>query len=152
METLNFLGDAITSKLHNGKNLFDLKYLLEQYNGNDWKNYLSFSEEKYTRNKVYTNGDIDILVICWNNNQQSGIHDHPENGCLLRMLQGSIKEEVYIKQDDKYTYSKTNYLEHNKVSYKEGNCCIHNIMNGNQLSVSLHIYSPSNYKTIYYER
>lgn len=151
METLNILGDTITSKLREGDKLFNLKYLVEQYNGTDWMNWLSFCDEKYTRNKVYTNDDIDILVICWNNNQQSGIHDHPENGCLLRMLQGSIKEDVYVNEENKYTYTKTNYLEYGKVSYKEGKRCIHNIVNGNQKSVSLHIYSPSNYKTVYYQ-
>ncbi|QKF93501.1 cysteine dioxygenase type I [Fadolivirus algeromassiliense] len=150
METLEALGNCVTDQLHKGHKLQDLRYLIETYNGTDWESFIKFSNEKYLKNNVFSNDQIDIFVICWNNNQKSGIHDHPENGCLLRLMQGSLQEDVYVKNNNDYEHIRTNYLHSNGISYKEGKSCIHNIINGDQKTVSLHIYSPSNYKTVYY--
>lgn len=150
MQTLHELTDVITLKLKENIKLKDLEYLLENYIGVDWQSFVQFNDNKYYKNNIFTNEFIDIFIISWNNNQQSGIHDHPENGCLLKILKGSLQEDVYIKNDNEYKFIKTNYLNESDISYKENKLCIHNILNGNNKTISLHIYSPSNYKTIYY--
>ena len=38
---------------------------------------------------------FEIIIISWNYNQKSPIHNHPENGCLMKILKGSLTEEKY---------------------------------------------------------
>lgn len=150
MSSLKELGDTITYKLENGINLHQLEYILKSYHAYDWQNYIKFDSSKYMKNIVYTNDYIDIFIICWDSKQQSGLHDHPTNGCLMRILDGKLREDIYIKKDDKYHFNHSNTLEKDQIAYKESNMRIHNIINIANKTVSLHIYSPSGYKTNYY--
>jgi hypothetical protein len=64
---------------------------------------------------------------------------HPENGCLLRILEGSLMEN--IKQDES---TKMNFYGTNYVSY------MHNLKGSHKITAlsqtfSLHLYSPPGY-------
>ena len=150
---LNMLGNVITEKLNSDQTLVDLMYILESYTGDDWKKYVNLNTEKYTRNIVFSNDETDIILICWNNHQSSGIHDHPDRGCLLKVLEGELNEYVYIyKSDDvdnnnKMKFLKVNKLSKDQISYKQGKCALHDIRNEKDSpTMSLHIYCPPNYK------
>ena len=40
--------------------------------------------------------DLDtLLLLCWNEGKFSPIHDHPCDGCWLRVCQGEIQETRY---------------------------------------------------------
>ena len=51
----------------------------------------------YTRNLISTDHDnYTLLLLCWNNNNQtSPIHNHPGDGCYMRVISGSIIEQLY---------------------------------------------------------
>lgn len=151
MKTVKDLGDAITEKLHAGNKLYQLEFLLQSYNGDDYRQFIEFSDYNYTRNIMYINNVIEIVLICWNIGQQSTIHDHPHNGCLMKMVEGNLIEEVYSKVDSNYRvssykYDSTNYLDHGDIRYQENKYIIHKISNSfMNPAISLHIYSPPNY-------
>jgi len=46
------LFDIITDKINNGEKLKSLDNILSNYDGKDWKDYVSFDDNKYTRNIV----------------------------------------------------------------------------------------------------
>tara|TARA_Y100000780_G_C13621221_1_gene392618 strand:- start:263 stop:718 length:456 start_codon:yes stop_codon:yes gene_type:complete len=123
-----------------------VKNLLEKYQNIDWKKYCSFNDLNYKRNLIHRDKLFDIYLICWNTKQFSPIHDHPKNGCLLKILDGELKEELYNFTNDKLVKIKTNILKKNNISYLEHNKVLHKIINFNNKTVSLHIYSPTNYK------
>lgn len=147
MNSLEKLFLTISEKVKNNNKLEELDDLLKSYNGKDWEDYVKFSDIKYTRNNVFSDENIEMIVICWNNKQQSGIHDHPNNGCLMKILQGEITEECY---NNKLELIKINNNKVNDIGYQEGNNGIHNIINSNNKSISLHIYSPPNYKSNFF--
>lgn len=115
-------------------NIYSLKNLLSTYTKDDWKNYVIFDESKYKRNLVYKNETFEILILCWKEKQESPIHDHPKNGCIFKVLQGSIVE---VKKDTQHT------LNINDIGYSIGKN-VHQIK-ALEDSVSLHVYSPPNY-------
>lgn len=147
MDSLEKLFLTISEKVKNNHKLEDLNDLLKSYKGNDWEDYINFSDVKYTRNNVFSDDIIEMVVICWNDNQKSGIHDHPDNGCLMKILQGEITEECY---NNKLELVKINNNKINDIGYQEGKTGLHNIINSNNKSVSLHIYSPPNYKSNFF--
>lgn len=109
----------------------------------DYEKYIKFCHKNYNRIKLdeYSTDKFEIMILCWNKDQESNIHDHPNNGCILKILDGKIIEEVY---DNKLKLIKKNLLETDDISYKEKNKIIHKII-PLEKTISLHIYSPPNY-------
>lgn len=138
---LNELFININNKLKSGKELKELKYLLDEYKGNDWEDFIEYNNEKYIKKVAFKNELFELVIISWNKNQSSPIHDHPKNGCLLKILKGNLIEEKYEKM---YKINENN-LKINNISYIEGKEIIHKIINKNDKSVSLHVYSPPKY-------
>jgi cysteine dioxygenase len=142
----------INIKLLEGMKLYQLDNIIKLYIGLDWIKYVHFLEETYNKVKIYEDDLIEIILICWNENQESYIHDHPSNGCLLKILDGKLLEENYINLKLDNTIKKINEIEMNinNIFYKEGSDILHRIKNYKNKSISLHIYSPPKYKSNIY--
>ena len=143
MNNLFDLSAAITEKLQYSEKLSSCKELIENYNGNDWREFVSFTSSTYHKIllKNFSTELFDMYIICWNPLQLTKIHDHPDNGCLMKVLRGSLTENLYINNIQ--THCRTIVKDH--VGYLEGSSIIHNICNHDNHSVTLHIYAPANY-------
>ena len=159
INNLDCLAEHIKKALKDGKSIKDLKHLLVSYKGTDWEKYINICPNRYTRNKVYcdTNcGDrtaFEIMVLCWDKGQTSGIHDHPKYGCIVKVLQGELEENIYGKNKlDKLEHLHKQVLREGQCSFQIGKMGLHNVSNpsAKNFAVSLHIYSPPNYKSTKY--
>ena len=140
--------ESLYTELKNGKKLIDLTNILKKYKLSDWKKYVKVNEITYNREKVHTCDLFDIYIMTWDTGQKSLIHNHPENGCLLQVLQGSLYEELY---DLNLNLIKKDLFETNNINYIDNSIGFHKIENiGIEIAVSLHIYSPPNHKTKYF--
>ena len=139
----------IDNHLKSGLRLNTALPIAEKYNCNDWQNYCKFSNVTYKRNRVYLNNLFDIYVICWNNKQKSPIHDHADNGCIMKILQGEIYQQLFTP-DVKFLKQITN--KKNNVSYIDNFIGLHKIINSDTKTISLHIYSPPLYKGNIYKQ
>lgn len=81
ISSLNQLFDQITSGLFDGCSLESMKCLIEAYKGYDWTEHVTFSDEKYYRQKVFLNDVAELIIISWKANKKTPIHDHPDGGC-----------------------------------------------------------------------
>jgi len=63
----------------------------------DLERYAYFdSYKQYTRNLVATdNESYTLLLLCWNPQKESKVHDHPCDGCYVRVVQGQVRECRY---------------------------------------------------------
>jgi hypothetical protein len=115
----------------------------------DVQKYCYFdSSVSYTRNLVSTdNSSYTLLLLCWNNNRQrSPIHNHPGDGCYMRVVSGSIMEQLYNVREQHATSTckdmnigeldaipatleciATNYYEKNQVAFINDNIGYHSI-------------------------
>ena len=68
-----------------------------QLTPNDLSEYAFFdTTRRYTRNLISTDHQTyTLLLLCWNPYQESPIHNHPCDGCFLRVIQGQIRECRY---------------------------------------------------------
>src|SRR5437879_2660100 len=91
MSDLKILYDQIDKKFKSNHSLIYCREILKSYCGDDWQKYVQFCPDRYTRVILseYSNDAFEFVLICWNKDQLSPIHDHPNNGCLLKVLQGS---------------------------------------------------------------
>jgi cysteine dioxygenase len=124
---------------------------LKSYQGCDWQKYIKFSDCCYHREIVYQCDQFDLIVISWKQGQVSQIHDHPDQGCLMTILMGNLKEKIYgrVGSQSELSYLTVNNLNVGSMGYKQGNCCLHKV-EAHVDSVSLHIYSPSRYQAQIY--
>jgi predicted metal-dependent enzyme (double-stranded beta helix superfamily) len=150
--TLKGLGEQITNEIKNGTPLKELSHIISSYNGSDWRSHIKYNDT-YSKTCAYANDFIEIIIITWSQNICSKIHDHPENGCLLRIMEGGLIEDVYIMDNGVSKFMDSTKLSTNQISYKIGNEYLHKISNvTNKPCISLHIYSPPNYKIKYYDQ
>ena len=119
--------------------------IISLYKSNEWTKYIPKNlDNTYKKVLVYTNNLFEIFFIYWSPNSKTLVHDHPNEGCIMKVLQGELIEEQYCNNNNKLTYYKTNII--NNISQINGNKIVHRIINKNNYSVTMHIYFPPNYK------
>jgi cysteine dioxygenase len=139
--------DNLIEEIKNSKN-FNLHDILNNYKDDDWKKFININENRYNRVKIFENENLDIYIITWNIKQKANIHDHSDNGCWLKVLEGQLIEKIY---DNDLKLMKTNILRENEISFMKNDIGYHSIINEeNDIAASLHIYSPPNYKTKFF--
>ena len=84
------------------------------------------------------------MVLVWNPGKESPIHDHPCNGCWVRVLENSVQEVVYEKIEDGSLEVQTDTLYNSGgVTWMHDIKGFHKIGNPNEdVAVTLHVYSP----------
>lgn len=147
--TLQDLVNAADELLKNNNDLDRMKSFYDDYNGNDWNQYVHFDEDKYNRTIVYKSEYIDLYIISWKMNQGSKIHDHSDHGCIVKILRGKLHETLYKNINGKIEFISEKINNQNDISYRKGNMYLHKIT-ALEDSVSIHIY-PKNYVMHTYE-
>lgn len=114
----------------------------------DCYNYINVLNKSYSKTLVYKNEYYEIFIITWNKGQEAKIHNHSKNGCWLKIIDGIIQENIY---DNDLKLKKINIINKNEIGFMDDNIGLHSIHNlNNDISVSIHIYSPINHITKYF--
>ncbi|KAL7489822.1 hypothetical protein ACHAW6_015541 [Cyclotella cf. meneghiniana] len=104
--------------------------------------------KNYTRNLVATDNEtFSLLLLCWNPRKESPIHDHPCDGCWVRVCQGKIEETRYKINEEMDSLDVTSvetYEETREVSYINDYIGYHKVGNPSTTTpaVTLHLYCP----------
>lgn len=75
----------------NGNSIYSLKQLFDRFIP------LSHSISPGERKVLSVHHDLELVLIHWKPFQQSPIHNHPNGGCLYRVLYGNMIEEFHHK-------------------------------------------------------
>lgn len=121
----------------------DLAIYINKYCGNDWTKYLSF---KNFNNQIklndYSNSEFEMLLVYWTPNQYSKLYDHSNNGCIMKVLDGTIIENLY---DYNFSLQNSTQINKNYVSVINYHLGLHQ-MYTQTYSITLHIYTiPPHY-------
>lgn len=69
------------------------------------------------------NGKFNLIVLCWNEGQQSRIHDHAKAHCFAKVLEGSLDEVMFDwpeEEGKQVTQRETYHHKANQVTYISG--------------------------------
>lgn len=151
----NLINDIHKIIKENNSNIMiytNIKNILQNINNinlldelNDYK-FINIIDNIYKKKTIYNSDLFDIILIEWQNNSYTKIHDHPEKGCIVKILDGILYEEIF---DEKLYLMNINTMKENDIGYKIGNKILHRII-CKKLAKSLHIYIPGNFKSNYY--
>ena len=107
---------------------------------------LSDHQKAYTRNLISANKDYTLIMLVWNPEKESKVHDHPGNGCFMKVLRGQLKETLYSmnKETEEIKKERVRFLQKGLVSYMHDDIGLHKISNvlKDTTTVSLHLYTP----------
>jgi cysteine dioxygenase len=132
--------DCIKARLHS---LLDNLHLSDS----EFTRYCHCSQElPYTRNLVHTdNKHYTLLILCWTPGYESKIHNHPCDGCFVKVLKGSIEEHKYhLSSDGEVTLDKVIHAPAGTTTYMDDSLGLHKIGNSSPATtaVTLHLYTP----------
>lgn len=110
----------------------------------DFINDIDFNNQGYKKILIYDNPLFDVYVIVWDKLGVSKIHDHSENGCIFRIMKGILSEQIFNKDLKRIS---RRILGKDIIGYIDNDNGYHKIRNIlDDYSVSLHLYSPREYK------
>lgn len=112
---------------------------LEKFNLKNILDYIKFKKNEYYRNIIFKNKLFEIIIISWWQGSKTKFHNHPKNGCKLKVLFGELQEKLFSNNN-----LKINLITENQCSYLDDSIGIHQI-EACKPSLSLHIYSPSGF-------
>lgn len=128
-----------------------VKDTLKLYDDNDWLTYVNKRDSKYNRELIYSSPEYDLVVITWCKTQGCAIHNHPENGCTVKILQNCITEELYETETLKLQKSST--YKQGDIMYIDDTIGYHRMYNDyDKPCVSLHVYAPGKYKPDFFSK
>lgn len=113
-----------------------IKPLVLKYSGSDWKTYIQETNQPFLKYTVFRNEAFEAVLIHWKSGFATDFHAHPSNGCILKVLDGTLKETVKsgcFTTDTVYTQSSVSYMHDSKGVHK---------VTAITDATSLHIYAP----------
>ncbi|MCJ1244183.1 Cysteine dioxygenase [Trapelia coarctata] len=137
----------------------DIERLMQAYKSDppEWLQYAwGDSSRPYIRNLVDEgNGKSNLLILVWTPGRGSPVHDHANAHCVMKVLQGSLRETLYDwpgiegmtdGQSSPLLKKKETIYEENEVTYMSDKLGLHKISNPDpkKVAVSLHLYTPPN--------
>jgi hypothetical protein len=149
---LNISTDILYEKIKTIFKEIDNKLFL-----NDFKNYNcniniliknNISNNTYIKHILFSSSDFDVILIEWEKFAETHIHDHPDKGCIVKILCGELEEDCY---DNRLNFINKNILLENNIGYKISNKILHKIF-CKEDTFSLHVYVPGKFNCNIYKQ
>ena len=103
--------------------------------------YLNFLENTYLRNLIQRTAGYELIAICWMQGAKTSIHDHNLSNCWVKIIEGSLREELFDKQDyNKQLKDKT--TKKDDLMYIDNSLALHRLSCITKRAISLHLYTP----------
>ena len=109
----------------------------------DFSPYQFWSQDHYTRNCIVRTKKHELILLCWEEGQETPIHCHAGEECWVYLLQGEMKEVRYEDEENTNTPLPIDEMmvKEKKFSYMNDEMGYHSLKNiypGR--SMSLHLY------------
>ena len=120
--------------------------ILETYarENDDWRSYAFYSDERYTRNLIHSDATFELLIVCWNPDQESPIHNHEGSDCWMTVLDGQVEEQHFDfpTGNGALKPTRTTTCETATVAFIRDEIALHLVRPiGGKRAASLHLYS-----------
>jgi len=94
-ETIDELVDGLKKLTESNVEPNEIIDYMGLYKNTDWTKYAVWDPYRYTRNLVGDNDQFNLILLCWSEGNASSIHDHTGSECIMKCMQGTVKETRY---------------------------------------------------------
>ena len=104
--------------------------------------YATFSPSSHTRNCLELNERFELILLCWEPGQMTGIHDHGGEECWVYFMDSLFEEIIYQRSQSKLKQTQSKTATNGSISYMSDFLGVHSLKNaGNRRGFSLHLYA-----------
>lgn len=107
----------------------------------DVKKYCTWDKDNYTRNIIQLNNNYHLLILCWQQEQYSSIHDHGNRDCFMYVIDGMIQENIYQLKQKNLIDCQKNIYKQGSDSYIMDSMGMHSIKCLSDRAITLHLYA-----------
>lgn len=109
----------------------------------DFHPYQHWSSKKYTRNCIYKDAQFELLLLCWDVNQETSVHDHDGEDCWVYVLEGELEEVFFtLDRSDYLREERSQLIRPHQLSFMNDRMGFHKLRNRFKgKSISLHLYA-----------
>jgi cysteine dioxygenase len=124
----------------------------------DWRKFVDFDPDVYTRNLVARTEHFEMLVLCWGLGQESPIHNHAGQNCWMAVLDGEIEETQFGVAEEgrrvRLVAGQVKVFSPGRVAFINDDIALHRVRpTAGRSGISLHLYSkPIDVCNVYDER
>jgi cysteine dioxygenase len=121
----------------------------------DYAEHCTWNDRQYTRNCIARTPDMELLLICYEKDQSTSIHDYDSERAWMKPVIGQVTEERYVlAPDGGLSMVNSTVRGTGDVSFMEKEGSIHRFINSHDgRSVTLNLYAkPLRRWKIYDER
>ena len=137
MEQILSLVNLIEPIIKNETCLLEILDIIKSFNFSDFPRYQN--DRKFLKRKIFQGKTFEIFLIFWPKDYCKDYHKHPNNGCILKVLNGQLLE--IIKENEHSPIEKQYIRDIGNTSYIDNYKGTHKII-ALEDSLSIHIYSP----------
>ena len=118
MRTILTLSELITELTTASKEDYKRIFRNLDLKSSEFKDYQNWSRDSYMRNGIYKDENFELILICWEEGQETSVHCHGGEECWIYLLEGEVQEVFYcLDKDDKLITNGTRNLIKNQDSY-----------------------------------
>jgi hypothetical protein len=112
-----------------------------------WQHLVQHSDDERIFTSLYRDHHLDVWLICWNQRQDTGLHDHDLSGGAVHIVEGELDEDRLMIGNGIDT---TRHRAGESFTFDPSR--IHDVRHaGDAPTVSLHFYSPPLWRMGHYE-
>ena len=101
--------------------------------------------------QLHRDPHLDVWLLCWTDDQETGLHDHDLSSGAVYVCQGALVEERLELCDGAFTRAKVRRPQGSTFDFDASHVHCLRHPGGPGLAVSVHVYSPALWRMGYYE-
>ncbi|MFC6878719.1 MULTISPECIES: cysteine dioxygenase [Actinomadura] len=102
-----------------------------------WRQHVAFSDDERHYASLYRDEYVDVWLLCWTPQNDTGWHDHDVSSGAVRVVSGALEEN-----NPRIGGAHVQTVMGEGVSFCFGPDHIHRLVGSARASVSIHAYSP----------
>jgi len=116
--------------------------------------FAHFSTDHYTRNCIKRTNHYELILLCWEENQETPVHCHGGEECWVYVVDGRMEESHFDYIQKLLIETETESLSKGSKSFMNDELGFHKLKNSaTGRSMSLHLYmDPINHCTAYSDK
>ncbi len=120
----------------------------------DFEKISTWDQNYYTRNCITSTENFELILLCWQANQETSIHCHNDQDCWVYLIEGDILENQYKNNEFGLpVLTKSKLMKKNGSYFINDAIGLHSLHNfKKKRALSLHIYVNPIEECSYYNK